>query len=87
VGNRPLRYRDLLRACSAYGVREVPGRGKGSERVWERVMPDGANKVATTVTCHGAGKELRVGLIGAVRRRLLLTPRDGVSDEEFYGRL
>ena len=29
---------------------------------------------------------LGVGLIAAVRRRLALTSRDGVSDEEFYGK-
>ena len=86
MGNRRLRYRELLVICRRYGVSELaPTRGKGSERIWERVVPEG--KLATTVTCHnGPSTELGVGLISAVRRRLKLDPAHGVSDGEFYGR-
>ncbi len=82
MGDRPLRYRDFLRCARRFGVRELEGRGKGSERLWERIV-DGRPYIAT-VTCHGEGKELRTGLMRAVRRRLLLDKAHGVTDERFY---
>ncbi len=82
MADRPLKYRDFLRCARKFGVHELEGRGKGSERLWARTV-DGRNYIAT-VTCHGEGKELRVGLMRAVRRRLLLDEAHGVSDEDFY---
>ncbi|MBI4705359.1 MAG: hypothetical protein HY744_29995 [Deltaproteobacteria bacterium] len=82
MGNRALRYRDFLRLARCHGVAEVPGRGKGSERLWERRI--GGRRLVATVTCHGKGRALGVGLIAAVRRRLELDPAHGVTDEEFY---
>lgn len=82
MADRPLRYRDFLRCARKFGVRELEGRGKGSERLWERTV-EGRRHVAT-VTCHGEGKELRTGLMRAVRRRLLLDRAHGVGDEQFY---
>ena len=83
MADRPLRYREFLRCASRFGVRELEGRGKGSERLWERTV-DGRRCIAT-VTCHGEGKELRAGLMKAVRRRLLLDKAHGVTDAAFYG--
>ncbi len=80
---KPTKYRDLLRLVSKYGVCEDPRRAKGSERLWIRELPDGSKR-SIPVTCHGPGYVIGVGLIKAIRRRLLLTPKDGVSDEEFY---
>ena len=79
---RRLRYRILLKRARRFGVREVPGRGKGSERIWEREV--GSRTYVATVTCHGEGYELGRGLIAQVRRRLLLDPEHGVSDHDFY---
>ena len=81
--DKPTRYRDLLRLVGKYGVYEDPKRGKGSERLWIRELPDGIKR-SIPVTCHGTGYIIGVGLIKAIRRRLLLTPADGVSDKEFY---
>ena len=83
--DRPTRYRDLLAFASKYGVYEDLTRAKGSERLWIRVLPDG-RKRSIPVTCHGAGYVIGVGLVKAIRRRLLLTPADGVVDGEFYSR-
>jgi len=82
MADRPLRYRDFLPCARRFGVRELEGRGKGSERLWERVV-EGRRYVAT-VTCHGEGKELRVGLMRAVRRRLMLDRAHGIQDDDFY---
>lgn len=83
--DRPTRYRDLLTLISKYRVYEDPKRGKGSERLWIRELPDGSKR-SIPVTCHGPGYVIGVGLVKAIRRRLLLTSKDGVSDEEFYSK-
>ena len=83
--DRPTRYRTLLRMVSQYGVYEDTQRAKGSERLWIRELPDGSKR-SIPVTCHGEGYVVGVGLIKAIRRRLLLIPQDGVSDEKFYAR-
>lgn len=81
--DKPVKYRDLLALVARFGVYEDPKRGKGSERLWVREFADGTKR-SIPVTCHGPGYVIGVGLVKAIRRRLLLTPQDGVSDEAFY---
>ncbi len=83
--DKPVKYRDLLALASKYGVYEDPKRAKGSERLWVRELADGAKR-SIPVTCHGLGYVIGVGLVKAIRRRLLLAPQDGVSDEAFYSK-
>jgi hypothetical protein len=83
--DKPTRYRDLLALAGRYGVYEDPKRAKGSERLWVRELPDGSRR-SIPVTCHGPGYTIGVGLVKAIRRRLLLTAKDGVSDNEFYSK-
>lgn len=83
--DRSTRYRDLLKMVSKYDVYEDPKRGKGSEGLWIRELPDGSKR-SIPVTCHGSNYVVGVGLVKAIRRRLLLTPKDGVPDEEFYSK-
>lgn len=83
--DRPTRYRDLLKMVSKYDVYEDPKRGKGSERLWIRELSDGSKR-SIPVTCHGPNYVIGTGLVKAIRRRLLLTPKDGVSDEDFYSK-
>ncbi|MBM4460294.1 MAG: hypothetical protein FJ011_21450 [Chloroflexi bacterium] len=83
--DQPIRYRALLELVPHYGVFEDPRRGKGSERLWIRQLPDGSKR-SIPVTCHHTGDVVGVGLVKAIRRRLLLTEKDGVPDEEFYAR-
>jgi len=83
--DRPIRYRLLLKLVKKYGVYEDRRRGKSSERLWIRELPDGATR-SIPVTCHGPNYVLGVGLVKAIRRRLMLTPKDGVLDEEFYSK-
>jgi hypothetical protein len=59
--DKPTKYRDLLRLVSRYGVYEDLKRGKGSERLWVRELPDGGKR-SIPVTCHpcpnGSGRSL-----------------------------
>ena len=80
---RTLRYRDLLKILTRYGVQEIKKRGKGSERLLCRVV--GGVKYSISTKCHGESDQKPKGVIAAIRRRLRLTPKDGVPDEEFYG--
>ena len=68
-----------------YSVYEDLKRGKSSERLWIRELPDGSKR-SIPVTCHGSNYVIGVGLVKAIRRRLLLTPKDSVPDEEFYSK-
>lgn len=83
MADRTLKYRDLLRRLKMFGVREVKSRGKGSERLLERIV--GGKKYSTTTKCHSESDQKPVAVIKAIRRRLKLTEADGVSDTEFYG--
>ena len=82
--DRRIAYRKLLRIVRRYGVSEKRDRGKGSHRLWERVLPEG--RLATAVKCHSEGQELSAHVVASIRRRLGLNPGHphGVSDEEFY---
>lgn len=77
---KQLKYRELRKILEGFGFREYPKRGKGSERWFEN--DDG---VGCTVTCHGVGGPVGKGLVRSVRRKLGLTPDNGVSDEDFFG--
>ncbi len=83
--DRATRYGKLLKLTGKYGVYEDKKRAKGSERLWIRELPDGGKR-SVPVTCHGSGYVLGVGLIRAIRRRLMLTSEHGISDEEFYSK-
>lgn len=83
--DKPVKYRDLLALVSKFGVYEDARRAKGSERLWIRELPDGTIR-SIPVTCHGPGYVVGVGLVKAIRRRLLLTPKDGVVDDVFYSK-
>jgi len=83
--DKPVKYRELLSLVAKYGVVEDVKRAKGSERLWIRKLPDGTTR-SIPVTCHGSGYVIGVGLVRAIRRRLLLTSKDGISDQEFYSK-
>ena len=79
-----LKYRDLMRRLKTFGVFEVKTRGKGSERLLVRIV--GGTKLCIPTKCHNEGDQKPRAVIGAIRRRLKLTPDDGVSDKQFYGK-
>ena len=83
MGDRSLSYRKCLKIVRRYGVIESIARGKGSHRLWERIIRSGC--LATSVPFH-KGRDLRAGTIGGIRRRLELDSAHGVSDDDFYGK-
>lgn len=81
--DKPIKYRELLRIVSRYGIFEDKKRAKGSERLWIKEYPDGTKR-SIPVTCHGENYVIGVGLVKAIRRRFALTEQHGISDREFY---
>lgn len=81
---KPLTYRDLRRILKSFGIEESISRGKGSERMFSGFV---AGKLVRYPTkCHREGDEKPIPVINAIRRAFRLTERDGVADEDFYGR-
>jgi len=84
MAERSLKYRELLKRLKLFGVTEDRTRGKGSERLLIRIV-DG-KKYSTTTKCHSDSDQKPKAVIKSIRRRLKLTPEDGVSDKAFYGK-
>jgi len=72
-----LKYRELIRRLSKFGVVESTKRGKGSERYLVRPIIPGTTKgPSATIRCHGSGDEIKIGAITACLRRLNIDPKD-----------
>ena len=72
-----MKYREFVDRLKRYGVREYPGRGKGSERLLVRETVPGLRKgPRSTIKCHGQGKDVATGTARAVLRRLGIDPKD-----------
>ncbi len=72
-----MKYREALARLQRFGVIEDKRRGKGSERLWIRETEPGSGKgPRTTVKCHGEGKDIATGTLGAALRRLGIDPAD-----------
>lgn len=70
-----LTYRDLRQRLKKYGIIEKTSkRGKGSERI----LYQESTRNFISVTCHGEGKQLGIGLLKAIVRRFDL-PDDFLS--------
>ena len=84
MADRPLKYRDLIKRLKLFGVFEDKSRGKGSERLLIRIV--GSSKLSFPTKCHNEGDQKPRAVVAAIRRKLQLTSRDGVSDKQFYGK-
>jgi hypothetical protein len=84
MAERSLKYRDLLKRLKLFGVIEDRNRGKRSERLLIRIVE--GRKHSTTTKCHSDSDQKPKAVIKSIRRRLKLTPQDGVSDSAFYGK-
>lgn len=82
MGDKPLKYRRLLRILKRFNAYEDKKRGKGSERMLCRVVA--GRLVRYPIRCHNENEEKPRAIVKAVRRRLRLTEEDGVPDREFY---
>lgn len=75
-------YREVVRRLAAFGVREIPWRGKGSERLLVReTFPGSGRGPQYTMTCHGEHRDVPKGTLRAALRRFDISP------EEFFGRV
>jgi len=74
-----MRYRDFVRRLHAFGVKEYPAHGKGSERLLVRESVPGSRKGPQyTIKCHGEGKDVAQGTLRAALRRL------GIDLQDFW---
>ncbi len=72
-----MKYREFLKRLKNFGVVEISGRGKGSEKYLVRPsVPGTAKGPSCTVRCHGRGDSLKPGAIRACLRRLRIEPKD-----------
>ncbi|MCI0332692.1 MAG: hypothetical protein L0228_05675 [Planctomycetes bacterium] len=83
MAERTLKYRELIKRLKVFGVVEDRSRGKGSERLLTRIVA--GKKYSVTTKCHRESDQKPKAVIKSIRRRLKLTPDDGVSDAAFYG--
>jgi len=72
-----LRYGEFISRLRDFGVIELPGRGKGSERYLIRPTITGTTKgPSCTIRCHGSGDTVKIGTMSACLRRLQITPKE-----------
>ena len=80
----PLSRRQLIRRLKKFSIIEdTKGRG-GERKLWREVRP--GEWVQYSLRFHGDSETIQIPVIQAIRRRLLLSRRDGVSDKDFYGK-
>ena len=80
MAKRRLTLNELRRILGSFGVHETSG-GKHGVKFWKQ-FPDG--KFSYPVPCHG--KEVLDCYVRGSRKKFRLTPSDGISDKDFYGR-
>ena len=81
----PLKRRDIVRKVRAFGGWEDARRGKGGHRTLFRLDPANpeGRPLTTGLQYHGSNEDFPDSAVRAIRRRLKLTPEDGVSDERW----
>jgi hypothetical protein len=78
VRAHPLRYAELRRRLKLCEVVELPGRGKGSERIFFRPDSITGKGPQHTVKCHGDNTTIGVGAIAKILHRF------GIDADEFW---
>jgi hypothetical protein len=81
MGQRKLTWPEFRRILRSFGVSEDPSRGKGSHTYFFKQFPDG--EFGYPVPQHG--KDVPSVYVKGLRKRLRLTPDDGISDAKFFG--
>ena len=74
--DKVLKYRDLRSRLGRFGVTELPSRGKGSHRMFIKVLE--GRPVIDVVRCHSEGDELSRKIVGHVREKFQ------IPFDEFY---
>ncbi len=75
---KTLRYGEFISRLRDFGVIELSGRGKGSERYLIRPTITGTTKGPSyTIRCHGSGDTVKkIGTMSACLRRLQIDPKE-----------
>ncbi|HKA57893.1 MAG TPA: hypothetical protein VKD28_04705 [Gemmatimonadales bacterium] len=73
-----LSYRELRKRLEVFGVTEIKGRGKGSERLFVRTDPITGQHRSYPIKCHSEGDDVGMGTLKACLRRF------GISNDEFW---
>ena len=74
---KSLHYAEFLRRLREFGVIEILGRGKGSERYLVRPTIPGTTKGPSyTIRCHGNCDTVKTGTMLACLRRLQIAQED-----------
>lgn len=78
VQPHPIAYRELRSRLAIFGVVEIKGRGKGSERLFVRTDPVTGQHRSYPIKCHSEGDDVGMGTLCACLRRF------GISPHEFW---
>jgi hypothetical protein len=82
---KAIKFRDLKRVFRSFGVIAIEGSSPGHKRKRHCLLADASgNKFP--IPAHNDGDDVYRTYVEAARRKFRLTPEDGVSDREFYGR-
>ena len=82
---RTVKWRDLKRVFGSFGLTVSEGKSAGHRRKRHAIASDAAgNKFP--LPAHNPGDDIYRTYIEAARRRFGLTPSQGTSDDDFYGR-
>jgi len=81
----PLKRREIVRKVRSFGGHEDERKGKGGHRTLFRPDPANPNGRPLTYTLqyHGTNEDFLDSVVRALRRKLKLSPEDGVSDEQW----
>jgi predicted RNA binding protein YcfA (HicA-like mRNA interferase family) len=71
-------YRELRRRLEMFGVAEIKGRGKGSERLFVHTDPATGTRRSYPIKCHSEGADVGLGTLKACLRRF------GISNDDFW---
>jgi hypothetical protein len=77
-------YREFRARLKDFGISEIKGRGKGSERIFARYDANGKPKASYPVKCHNEGDDVPLGTTAAALRHFGITADDfwlGVHEE------
>jgi hypothetical protein len=82
MATRPkLKLHELRKILRSFGVGERKHRGKGGHTYFYKQLPGGEFGYPVP-----SEKDVKDVYVKGVRKRLRLTPEDGVTDDEFYSR-
>lgn len=78
---KALKFREFKAILESFGVECDPSRGKGGHVMFRMIVK--GQRVSYPVP---GDREVKDCYVAACRRKFCLTPQDGITDDDFYGR-